>query len=71
MKKIISIVLAIALIASLAMLVGCGKKDEPKEMKMVWYFPAAHAYGDEVSGYVEQFMAEALDRMHRMVALRG
>ena len=58
MKKIISIVLAIALIASLAMLVGCGKKDEPKEMKMVWYFPAAHAYGDEVSGYVEQFMAD-------------
>ena len=58
MKKIISIVLAIAIIASLAMLAGCGKKDEAKEMKMVWYFPAAHAYGDEVSGYVEQFMAD-------------
>ncbi len=58
MKKVISIVLAVAILASLCLLAGCGKKDEPKELKMVWYFPAAHAYGDEVSGYVEQFAEE-------------
>lgn len=58
MKKVLSIVLAVAILASLCLLAGCGKKDEAKEMKMVWYFPAAHAYGDEVSGYVEQFIEE-------------
>lgn len=55
MKKLISIVLALTVLFSVAALTGCAKKDEPKEMKMVWYFPAAHAYGDEVSGYVKQF----------------
>lgn len=55
MNKVISVILAAAVLLSLCALTGCSKKDEPKEMKMVWYFPAAHAYGDEVSGYVEQF----------------
>lgn len=55
MKKVISAVLALSALLSLCALTGCAKKDAPKEMKMVWYFPAAHAYGDEVSGYVEQF----------------
>lgn len=28
------------------------------EGKYVWYFPAAHAYGDEVMGYAEEYAAE-------------
>ena len=28
------------------------------EGKYVWYFPAAHAYGDEVMGYVNRFVAD-------------
>ena len=55
MKKFISIVLAVAILMSVCLLAGCAKSDKPKEMKMVWYFPAAHAYGDEVASYVEQF----------------
>jgi len=54
MKKIISIVLAAAILLSLCVLAGCSKNSQ-KDLKMVWYFPAAHAYGDEVSGYVKQF----------------
>ncbi len=57
MKKIISIILAIAILASVAVLAGCGGS-KSKELKMVWYFPAAHAYGDEVSSYVEQFQKD-------------
>lgn len=54
MKKVISMVLTAAILVSLVALTGCGKS-EKKDMKMVWYFPAAHAYGDEVSGYVKKF----------------
>lgn len=58
MKKVMSVILVVAMLASMCLLVGCGKKDEPKEMKMVWYFPAAHAYADEVRGYVDQFVKD-------------
>ncbi len=58
MKKVISIVLALTMLLSLCLLTGCGKKDGKKDMKMVWYFPAAHAYADEVKGYVEQFQKD-------------
>lgn len=58
MKKVISILLAVTMLLSLCLLAGCSGKKKNGEMKMVWYFPAAHAYADEVRGYVEQFSKE-------------
>lgn len=48
MKRILSVVLAAALL--LTMTVGA-----MAEAKYAWYFPAAHSYGEEVKGFAEQF----------------
>ena len=37
------------------------------EAKYVWYFPAAHAYGDEVMGYVQPFVDETGIEVRTMI----
>lgn len=51
MKKTIS--LALVLVLMLSLCAGAFA-----DGKYVWYFPAAHSYGDEVMGYAEQFSAD-------------
>lgn len=54
MKKVIGVVLAIAILASMLVLSGCSGKKQA-ESKLCWYFPVAFPYADEVKTYVEQF----------------
>lgn len=60
MKKVI--VFALVLIMMLSLSAGAFA-----EGKYVWYFPAAHAYGDEVMGYVDSFVEKTGVEVRTMI----
>ncbi|MBR1558621.1 MAG: substrate-binding domain-containing protein [Clostridia bacterium] len=60
MKKFLSILLLIGILT-----VSCASA--VAEGKYVWYFPAAHAYADEVMGYVETFTADTGIEVRTMI----
>lgn len=57
MKKTKVVALTMALVTGASLLAGCGASGGGNH-KYCFYFPAAHAYGDETSKYAEEYAKE-------------